>query len=332
MHENYLIEKFNVSEFDKLIPLMQDCFGMSVDIEYFKWKFIENPAGEIISFVAKDDQNNIVAFEGLIPEIYFINGKPSRIYQSVDSMTHSGHRRKGLFKKLSFSCYNYITNELKEEILVTGFGGEESTPVLHKLGWTYVFTVYFHFRFRQLMFLRNFFSFFRKPHAAYQVKDISNVDEIIPLINCSSVKKSIQIEKSKDFIRWRISNPRFNYIIKGVFSNNELNAYAIYYLEENKIMLFDICGKESADDAVKFIFTWLDEQVLEKKLKGIITFAQEKTQYSNLLKKNGYIVNKFGFGPMKFKLPFMYYAQKDNIDKYKNKDLWSITPFDHDAF
>jgi hypothetical protein len=333
MKTEYLIEKFKVEEFDLLVPLMQDCFGMSVDIGYFKWKFIENPAGELIAFVAKDDDGNIVSFEGLIPELYNINGKQQRIYQSVDSMTHSEHRRKGLFKKLSFACYGYITDTLHEKILVTGFGGDESTPVLFKLGWKYVFTVYFHFKSNLQIKLFGWLNNNPAKFQDYKIKDISNIEEIIPLINNNSDKRNIEIQKNNDFIKWRISNPRFKYIIKGVFDNNDdLKASAIFYIDNNKIMLFDASVDKEDLYAEKMLFNWLDNQVLKNRYKGIITFSQENNNYSKLLKKHGFLINKTGYGPMKFKLPFMYFAQKENIDKFKDEKLWSITPFDHDAF
>ena len=38
--ENYSIHRLEQETFEVLIPLMQECFGMDVDISYFKWKYI----------------------------------------------------------------------------------------------------------------------------------------------------------------------------------------------------------------------------------------------------------------------------------------------------
>lgn len=333
MTNEYLIEKFNISDFDKLIPLMHNCFGMEVNLEYFKWKFINNPAGKVIAFVAKDTYNNIVAFEGLIPEIYLVNGKEQKIYQSVDSMTHRSHRRKGLFKKLSFACYNHITNDLKEELLVTGFGGEESTQALLKLGWSYVFTVYFHFRFRWLIKFNRLFNFKNSHTDNYSLSDISDLSEILKIYNRQPRVQKIEIVRNEAFIKWRISNPRFNYFIKGVFNkNSELVAFAIFYIENRKVMLFDAVVDFNDKPAGVFLFKWLDSQVVINNYKGIVTFAQENTAFSELLKNHGYIINKTGIGPMKFKLPFVFYTNQEQKNSFVNKDFWAITPFDHDAF
>ena len=110
---NYNIRKLANNEFYLLIPLMKDCFGMDVNIEYFEWKFVKNPAGFVEGYIAVSDEGEIAAYYGVIPEIYIINGKPTTIYQSCDTMTHSKHRRKGLFQKLALHCYECLKNENK---------------------------------------------------------------------------------------------------------------------------------------------------------------------------------------------------------------------------
>src|SRR4051812_15245250 len=105
---DYSIRKLEPSEFHLLIPLMKDCFGLSVDIDYFRWKFLDNPAGSFIGFVAETDSGEVAAYYGVIPEQYVIKGVQRLIYQSCDTMTHSSHRRKGLFQKLATYCYDYL--------------------------------------------------------------------------------------------------------------------------------------------------------------------------------------------------------------------------------
>ena len=40
------------NELNLLPKLMQDCFNMKVDEDYFKWKYLNNPAGNFIGFGA----------------------------------------------------------------------------------------------------------------------------------------------------------------------------------------------------------------------------------------------------------------------------------------
>jgi len=123
---DYKIEKLQPEEFNLLIPLMKDCFGMDVNIDYFLWKYLQNPVGELIAFVAKAENDQLVAFEGLIPEKYSFFGETKIVYQSVDTMTHSQHRRKGLFQKVAFAGYEYLKQH--SNLFVLGFGGKQSAP------------------------------------------------------------------------------------------------------------------------------------------------------------------------------------------------------------
>ena len=48
----YLIHKLKTEDFELLLPLMQDSFGMEVNVKYFEWKFKNNPAGFVEGYIA----------------------------------------------------------------------------------------------------------------------------------------------------------------------------------------------------------------------------------------------------------------------------------------
>ena len=100
MH-NYSIKKIEKDNFHLLIPLMKDSFGMDVNVDYFIWKYLKNPSGDFIGFVAEDEFGEIGAYYGVIPEMFWVHGEKKTIFQSCDTMTHSNHRRRGLFKMLA---------------------------------------------------------------------------------------------------------------------------------------------------------------------------------------------------------------------------------------
>ena len=135
--EQYTIHRLEKDNFDCLIPLMQDCFGMEVDIHYFKWKYIDNPDGFVRGYFAQSSSDEIAAYYGVIPQMISYFGKDKLIYQSCDTMTHSKHRRKGLFQLLAKHCYGELEKE--NNLFVIGFGGSESTPGFLKFGWKHLF-------------------------------------------------------------------------------------------------------------------------------------------------------------------------------------------------
>jgi hypothetical protein len=325
----YRIERLMPGEFNQLIPLMQNCFGMNTDINYFQWKFLQNPVGEFIGFTARDDQNNVVAFEGLIPIKYSFEGKGKIIYHSVDTMTHSEHRRKGLYQKLAFKGYEYLRE--REQLFVYGFGGKMSTPALLKFGWKELFNIPFYFRSKHQIKLKEFFSSLKSD--IFSIKETDHNEEILPVIQSKPDINGVCLIKDITFLRWRLSNPRINYKIAGIYSReNVILGYLIYYIENNKIMLFDADLIDSSNQTEKILFNWLDQLLINNNYKGIVTFSQENTRYSRYLVRNGFIKNSFGFGPLSEKLPFMIYSDHDTVNLYDNKELWSIRPFDHDSF
>jgi hypothetical protein len=325
----YRIERLIPAEFDQLIPLMQNCFGMNVDLNYFHWKYLQNPIGEFIGFVAKDEYNAIIAFEGLIPIKYIINGNEKILYHSVDTMTHSSHRRKGLYQKLAFKGYEYLKN--KNELFVYGFGGKMSSPALLKFGWKTLFTIPFFFRTKiqiKLSGLR-----LKNTKSNYFIREIVDRKEILTVIKSKEKIEDITLKTTVEFVNWKLTNPRFEYKIIGVYCEaGMLQGYAIYYFENNKIMLFDARFIDNARPAEKIIFRYLDDLILERDYKGIVTFSQENTIYSKLLHSNGFIKNPFGVGPMKEKLPFMIYTDEKTFSNSSDPKYWSVRPFDHDAF
>jgi hypothetical protein len=70
----------------------------------------------------------------MIPEIYRWGIEQRRIYQSCDTMTHSGHRRKGLFQLLATRTYDEA-RAADPGFFAYGFGGPTSTPGFLKMGW-----------------------------------------------------------------------------------------------------------------------------------------------------------------------------------------------------
>src|SRR5688572_26250181 len=99
--------KFRLYDFEKpeeLAEIFELCFGQKFSSRYFNWKYLDNPAGKAIAFVAEHN-NHIAAFYGVIPEYYLVNNKKEIVYQSMDTMTHPEYRKSGLFTKLANLTY-----------------------------------------------------------------------------------------------------------------------------------------------------------------------------------------------------------------------------------
>lgn len=319
MNSDYSIYKLKENDFKILIPLMQDCFGMEVNINYFEWKFKDNPAGFVEGYYAKHTNGEIAAYYGVIPQSYSIQGHKRIIYQSCDTMTHSNHRRQGLFKKLALHCYDSLKNE--DKLFVIGFGGGQSTPGFIKFGWKEVFKTRNYFypvQFKYLQFL-NF----------KEVDEITDYKKIDTLLTLSNSNANIHSIKTVDYFKWRVSNPLYNYkTVATKVGSKEYDSYITYYEYEKKLFVFDF----HIDNPIsgKNLFNFLKSK-LNSTHKGIITFVQEESVYSNTIKKYGFVANPFKRGPLHETVPFIFYATQEEMTLLNDSQNWQINSYDHDA-
>lgn len=324
----YRVELLAPSALGELVPLMRHCFAMEVDEKYFRWKYLENPAGPTLAFVAKDERGDVVAHEGLMPLRYSIGGESRTIHQSTDTMTHASHRRQGLFKLLARAGYDH----LGRAAFVTGFGGEMSTPMLVSFGWHHVAVAPFYFRTwpqAKLATMRR-----KRAPASYTVEPVPSGDNgpLLSLAGAARNRTDAHIVLDDAFVGWKLRNPRFDYrtvVVRD--ASARLRGYLTYYLEGNRVMLFDIWADEdrSAESA---LFRWLDELVVRGMHKGIVIFAQRHRDLAARLLRHGFVTNPFRRGPLHRPLPFMvYWAAATDIERYGKACAWSTTPWDHDA-
>lgn len=323
----YTIEKLSPSSFHLLLPLMEDCFGMDVNLEYFNWKYLQNPSGEFIGFIAREnDTGEIGGYYGVIPQCYSINGVEQTIYQSCDTMTHSRHRRRGLFEKLATHCYHYLRDQ--DNLFVIGFGGKESMPGLIKLGWKKLFNVRFFVYPKSFRFVSKFRSIFMQ-NALNRVTDIHNIIGIEDLIYNSNTATEIHSVRRLPYYSWRIKNPLRNHQIIGYYNKSQVcKGYICFDHERDKITILDFAFEDN--ESRRTLFTALKNR-LRSSDKGIVAFCQENCALSETLKSSGFILNPFNRGPGSVITPFGFYGTLQDIENKSDPSKWLVNSYDHDA-
>jgi len=312
----YRLEPLRPELFDELSPLMFDAFGESVGPDFFRWKFVDNPAGPAIGNIARNiDDGEIAAFYGMIPERYRWGSEIRTVYQSCDTMTHARHRRRGLFQKLALETYRQ-GRERDPDFLAIGFGGPTSTPGFLKMGWTAPFDIRFRFRPYPLTLVPVL-----RPRP---VEGMSTSDETLISLICSAAEqRPLGAVRTRDFIRWRLANPLRKY--EAVVDGDR--AYAIYYRSAGSLFLFDFWEREaraghSAWNAVRNVS-------LRPRTKGVLTFCQSGIDFDDRVRRLGFYRNPWRSGPASLRTPFIVYGKPG--DRGSASD-WAITPFDHDSY
>lgn len=312
----YRIERLSLENFEVLIPLMKDCFGLEVNLNYFKWKFLDNPSGNFIGFIAIHNiTNEVAAYYGVIPELYSINNKRQLIFQSCDTMTHSNHRRRGLFQYLATHCFDFIQNNY--EFLIIGFGGEQSLPGFVKLGWEKIFDMRYLFipkirctSFSNLLIDTNF----KEVNAA----QVFHLAQKKPQYAVNSVR-------TIEHFQWRLSNP----LNPCKIIDYKGEGYVAFYTLGDKLFLFDYFF--SSQTVSKKLINYLKSVVKKNSLRGIITIAKDRSEAMKELNKLGFWMNPFSFGPLNVRIPFIYFTDKQTMESLSDELIWNISPYEHDA-
>lgn len=324
MKINYTIQKFESTEFKDLIPLMKNCFGLNVDEYYFKWKYFENPAGDLIGYVA-EHEDKIVGFLGATPATYIYDGEKFKVYQAVDLMTHSDYRRIGIFKKISTQIQDYINSSLSSFQIAFPESGSNAAIGFKKIGWEYMFFAAFYFKPHSYIKISNLFNHQRKGITIKEINDLSLISDFTLNYNLG---KRVSLVKDFNFLKWRLANPRFKYNIIGSFKQDDLIGYIIYSINEyNDIFIVDALGFQKFPDSMNSLFSYLQKQVLINNYRSIMTFVQKNTLFHKIIVKNKFIYNPLPWGPLNKKIEFLSFGNK----RFKSPNDWHITPIDMDC-
>jgi hypothetical protein len=323
MHDEYTVKRIGETEFSLLIPLMKNCFGMDASIDYFRWKYTDNPAGSFVGFVAEHKLTGEVgSYYGVIAQSFVVDDKPKLIYQSCDTMTHSNHRRKGLFRLLATSCYQALENE--GNLFVIGFGGGQSTPGFLKFGWKHLFDFRYYFKPKLLCQLARFS---RVDLSA--VKDETAIDSIAQGVDFSrtEINGSCTGNRMVKGIKWRLSNPYHNYRTAWIKSDEK--TFVTYYIEAEKMVIFDFSISDVQN--LKRLMIHLSRKVCDEGLRGMLSFTKEDGLDAKALKKHGFMSNPTKYGPLNEKVPFIFYAPEKELVRYQDESHWVVTSYDHDS-
>lgn len=324
--ETYAIKQVGAENFELLIPLMLDCFGIDTNIAYLTWKYTHNPAGSFVGFVAvADSSGEIGAYYGVIPELFSIHGQRRVVYQSCDTMTHSRHRRRGLFQLLAVHCYTYLREQGQGQFFIYGYGGGQSTPGFIKFGWRHLFDVAYFSYPRQLVWL----DLGRLTAPRGRVTTVTDYAPLAALLLASNAATPVRSLKEVEQFAWRLSNPRHRYqTLMHTGPDGQPDGYLVFYTESDKIFLFDFFAHNRPAERALFRAV---KKGLMPGMKGIVALSQQNTPLAQALGRNLFVVNPLKRGPLHEKIPFIFYADEATMDAEAPPARWAIGAYDNDA-
>ena len=137
MSEEYRFERISEERLGDFVALAKNAFGISYSIEQCRDIFGMGAWGKkYVGFLAYNTQTGEpAAFYGIYPCVAEIDGRQVLVAQSGHTMTHTGHRKKGLFYRLAGETFDLARQE--GVAFVFGFPNASSYPGFMKLGWTH---------------------------------------------------------------------------------------------------------------------------------------------------------------------------------------------------
>lgn len=134
----YVFESLTPAHYPLLQQLFREAFNMKISIADIGRRFHTEPLGSpVIGFIAiHRASNEPAAYYGVFPLQLVSGGKKIAAAQSGDTMTHPGHRRKGLFIRLAE--LTYAACRARNINVIYGSPNKNSYRGLMKLGWAHV--------------------------------------------------------------------------------------------------------------------------------------------------------------------------------------------------
>lgn len=138
MNSEYRFERLSNDNIADLVPLYLDAFKENRPVSKIKAKFDTTAFGAknwaVLAYAA---DNTVAAFYALFPVTVFANGQKLLAAQVGDLMTHSNHRRKGLYITLAEKTHELALAEGLQVVFTVPYGENASYQgFVNRLGFT----------------------------------------------------------------------------------------------------------------------------------------------------------------------------------------------------
>lgn len=315
--KNFDFELVNYDNLSEMAEMFSLCFNLMPPKNYFDWKFLQNPAGKAIGFVAYHE-GNVAGFYGVIPEDFIVNGEKTIIYQSMDTMTHPDYQRQGLFTNLAKKTYEHLI-ETDGEVFIIGFPGLMShSGLVKKLGWKDIVLIDYVFLNRTAFKVKSLF----KKTSNLSFEKIEKFDKSFESYFNNKTYQTGKIlhRLDEEFLNWRLSNNSyFEYKIVKLREGNETIGFLVYRLDEKKrcfIHQLDFSEEELYEKYFNSVCEYLFE---ESRSNFLFTFESTLPVLAKVCRKNWFIKNPYSKGWFSYKPPLCGFS---NRNKIKNVDFF----------
>jgi len=220
---------FRPGDEDAIANLFERCFDRPMPAGFWRWRFLDNPAGQGLVELAWDGQRLVGH--------YAVTCVPMKIGERVHptglsgtTMTDPDYRGQGLFTRLAMRVYDRMAEE--NWAVVWGFPNMNShVGFVRDLGWLDV---------AEVPVLRAKVSRVSSPKGApFANQDVSQLNNVENLLVDWMSDQTNAVERSPEYLKWRyLDNPAEEYRMVLVPSLKRPQGLVVYkkYMQEFQIM------------------------------------------------------------------------------------------------
>ena len=295
----------NLERFSEMARL---CLGSNAfDASYFKWKYLNNPAGHVVAYEAVHEGEPAALFS-IIPEFFLINGEEVKIYQGMDVMTHPKYQRRGLFSKVANMACDHIA-EREGSINIFGFPGIEALYGVIKLGWKNLHTFSYYFAHRNWFTARNSL----RRVGGLEFKAVTEMSPQLTryFVEREASPKPISSSLSADYFDWRVFQNRYQGLKTiEVRDGDTVVGVCVYTWELEKkrirVHLLDFLRQEFFGSHP---FSVMRDLFTETGARYIYTWEPLNETLRAAYARCGFVKNPLERGPFSYRVPFVVLEQ-----------------------
>lgn len=298
----------NLDELE-ILKLFELSFGKSLSMEYWNWRFNNNPFTDEKFIHLMWDNNVLVGHYAVSPVDIIINNEIVKSALSMTTMTHPDYGGQGIFSQLAASVYEHQRQASHK--LVWGFPNTNSHYGFKKnLEWKDIailpmMSLYAH-------------NIPTKTHSI-QYEDVDNFTaQIAEIFNASS--KPIRINKTMEYLNWRyIHNPSATYhtLINSSESIGVIYKIIDSFTEKHKkeVDILDMQFQGNKDILISLLRTILDRQ--DDDICKINVWCSLHDDEHLLYEKIGF----FHTSPLTYFSARSFESNTDQVLNFKNWDI-----------
>ncbi|NUC74804.1 GNAT family N-acetyltransferase [Haloterrigena sp. SYSU A558-1] len=140
------VRPFEPSDRAPLLGLYEQVFGRERSVDWFRWKFEDNPYADHVPIVVAERDGDIVGCRAFFAQELRIDGTERIAFQPCDTMVHPDHRNEGLFSRMNEYALERYAGADGPPACCFNFPNENSKPGNLKHGWREIGTVPVYYR------------------------------------------------------------------------------------------------------------------------------------------------------------------------------------------